>query len=129
KRLAASGEDPAHFVEFLHPERVDLLGEPESLAQLTEGRRLLVLRHVGEAPELRCTFLGDGGCRVHAHRPMACRSYPYDRPDGRGALGLVPNYVCPDASGVLVTLRRSENTSGAPDPQVLEFSEAVKTRD
>jgi Fe-S-cluster containining protein len=129
KRLIERGKDPADFVEFLRPEDADLTGEPESLAQLAEGRRLLALRHVGEGQDSRCTFLGEDGCRVHASRPMACRSYPYDRPETVGALGLVPHYLCPEKSGVLVTLRRSQDEAAEFHRDVHEFSLAVRQRD
>jgi hypothetical protein len=61
---------------------------------------------------------------VHERRPFACRTYPYDRPDGGEDLGLVPAMMCPPETGVLVTLRRAGD-----DLTQTQFVAAVQKRD
>ncbi len=52
-------------------------------------------------PDGACVFLGEGGCGVHAGRPLACRLYPLGRrllPDGDEAFAeVVPH---PQSAGV-----------------------------
>jgi Fe-S-cluster containining protein len=75
-RLAsATGVAPAALVDWLGPDAVDMIGEPDSFVELSEGRRLMVLRQVDGA----CTQLGaDNRCRAYAARPRDCRAFPFD---------------------------------------------------
>ena len=101
-RLAAStGSAPEALVDWLAPDAVDMTGEPESFVELSEGRRLMVLRHIQGA----CACLGpDNRCRAYAARPRDCRAFPFDftdpapaNPSGR-RLGLLPLDRCDYAS-------------------------------
>jgi Fe-S-cluster containining protein len=66
---------PSALVDWLAPEAVDMTGEPESFVELSEGRRLMVLRHRDGA----CVQLGpDNRCRAYASRPRDCRAFPFD---------------------------------------------------
>jgi Fe-S-cluster containining protein len=76
RRLAnASGRRAQELVAWLSPDAVDMSGEPESFVELSEGRRLMVLRQDDGA----CSLLGpDERCRVYAARPRDCRAFPFD---------------------------------------------------
>lgn len=72
---AATGAAPAALVTWLAPDAVDMTGEPESFVELSEGRRLMVLRQHDGA----CELLGaDNRCRAYAARPQDCRAFPFD---------------------------------------------------
>jgi Fe-S-cluster containining protein len=72
---AATSLAPSELVDWLGPDHVDMTGEPDSFVELSEGRRLMVLRHRDGA----CTQLGsDNRCRVYAARPRDCRAFPFD---------------------------------------------------
>lgn len=97
-RLAeASALSPSELVAWLPPDAVDMSGEPQSFVELSEGRRLMVLRQEDEA----CCLLGaDNRCRAYPARPRDCRAYPFDfapaRTGGNAALrlGLLPLDAC-----------------------------------
>lgn len=81
------------LVDWLGPNAVDMTGEPESFVELSEGRRLMVLRHRDGA----CSLLGpDNRCRAYAARPRDCRAFPFDfeapksDPNGPRRLTLLP---------------------------------------
>jgi Fe-S-cluster containining protein len=79
-RLAnATGREPAELVEWLEPDAVDMVGEPESFVLLPQGRRLMTLAWQGDG----CRFLEDNRCSVYAARPVSCRIYPFDVTSGR----------------------------------------------
>lgn len=101
------------WVELLDPTEVDILGEPESLLHLREGRRLLALAH--RTPADGCVFLAEGGCSVHEARPSSCRTYPFETRSPRG-LALHPSMMCPAET-------RVQNTADA-DPQTDSVSAA-----
>jgi Fe-S-cluster containining protein len=80
-RLCAhTGQPATELVEWLPPDAVDMTGEPESFVELSEGRRLMVLRQRDGA----CQLLGpDQRCQAYSARPRDCRAYPFDfAPDG-----------------------------------------------
>lgn len=111
------------WTELLSAEEVDIENEPESIALVREGRRLLVLKHRDGA----CVFLDrERGCTVHPFRPAACRAYPFDRSDERPGeiLGLHPEFVCPPETqaGDMVG-------ADARNPSAAGFLEAIATRD
>ena len=60
---------------WLETDAVDMTGEPESFVELSEGRRLMVLRQ----REGACQLLGaDNRCGAYAARPRDCRAFPFD---------------------------------------------------
>ncbi len=122
RRLAgASTLTPSMLVDFLPPEALDMSGEPETGVFLREGIRYLVLAHADEG----CRFLTHEGCSIHAARPSACRSYPFDRPDpGQLHLGVVPGAMCPSETGYSSTLQTRPLT-----PVALDYSLTVSQRD
>jgi Fe-S-cluster containining protein len=72
---AATGKPPSELVDWLAPDDVDMSGEPGSLVELAEGRRLMVLSHANAA----CRLLGaDNRCVAYAARPLDCRAFPFD---------------------------------------------------
>jgi Fe-S-cluster containining protein len=75
-RLCAhTGRPATELVEWLAPDTVDMTGEPQSFVELSEGRRLMVLRQRGGA----CHLLGpDQRCQAYSARPRDCRAYPFD---------------------------------------------------
>jgi Fe-S-cluster containining protein len=75
-RLAqATGTATRELVAWLAPDAVDMSGEPESFVELSEGRRLMVLRQTDGA----CSLLGAGDrCGAYAARPRDCRAFPFD---------------------------------------------------
>jgi Fe-S-cluster containining protein len=75
-RLAtATGAAPDALVSWLAPDAVDMTGEPESFVELSEGRRLMVLRQHDGA----CRLLGaDNRCGAYTARPQDCRAFPFD---------------------------------------------------
>jgi hypothetical protein len=52
-----------------------MIGEPGSFVELSEGRRLMVLRQEAGACRL---LLGDNSCSAYAARPRDCRAFPFD---------------------------------------------------
>jgi Fe-S-cluster containining protein len=72
---AATGSAPGALVAWLGPDAVDMTGEPESFVELSEGRRLMVLRQQDGA----CQLLGrDNRCGAYAARPRDCQAFPFD---------------------------------------------------
>jgi Fe-S-cluster containining protein len=62
------------LIDWLAPHEVDMSGEPESFVELTEGRRIMMLRHENGA----CHLLDcSGRCSQYAARPAACAAYPF----------------------------------------------------
>ena len=48
-----------------------------TLIPITKELQLpVVVLRMGEEPEKRCPFIGEGGCSVYDDRPWACRMYP-----------------------------------------------------
>ncbi|HEY5955877.1 MAG TPA: YkgJ family cysteine cluster protein [Polyangiaceae bacterium] len=75
----AVGASASSFMDWLAPEEVDMSGEPESFVELTEGRRIMMLRHENAA----CHLLDcSGRCSQYAARPAACAAYPFAFSDG-----------------------------------------------
>jgi Fe-S-cluster containining protein len=71
----ATGRDARELVGWLAPDAVDMSGEPDSFVELSEGRRLMVLRHRDGG----CSLLGaDNHCTAYAARPRDCRAFPFD---------------------------------------------------
>lgn len=66
-------------LDWLSPEEVDMIGEPETFVRLPVGRRLLVLRHRDGA----CALLREDSCSVYPSRPRSCQLYPWDITLGR----------------------------------------------
>lgn len=87
-RLSAQLQaEPASLVEWLTPDAVDMTGEPGTLVELRQGRRLMVLAQRDGA----CRFFGaDARCQVYAARPRDCELFPFhlDRAPGRDAARL-----------------------------------------
>jgi len=75
-RLAShTGSDPMSLVKFITRDEIDMDHEPEGFAVLRQGRRVMVLKHVGG----RCLYLGsDDRCSVYTERPLGCRVFPLD---------------------------------------------------
>lgn len=115
---------PSEFVALRTPDEVDVVGEPESLIDLREGLRVLVLAQKDGA----CVFLqrapdGSEGCSVHPARPSSCRAYPFDRPDSSTALlGLHPGTLCPKETGHEDVLLQDDESARA-------FASVVALRD
>jgi Fe-S-cluster containining protein len=82
-RLAhATGQPAGELVAWLEPDAVNMTGEPQSFVELSEGRRLMVLRQRDGA----CGLLGkDELCSAYSARPRDCRAFPFDF-DGSSAL-------------------------------------------
>jgi Fe-S-cluster containining protein len=73
--LGSIGARAQDLVEFLTPDAVDMTGEPETLVELGEGRRMMVLAQ----REGACRFLSaENRCTVYAVRPSDCRLFPFD---------------------------------------------------
>jgi Fe-S-cluster containining protein len=72
---AATGSAPEALVAWLEPHAVDMTGEPESFVELSEGRRLMVLRQLDGACQL---LRADNRCGAYAARPQDCRAFPFD---------------------------------------------------
>jgi Fe-S-cluster containining protein len=95
------------LVEFAAADAVDLEDEPESFADLREGRAVLILAHAMGKEGLGCIFLGESGCEVHDDRPRACRAYPFEFSDAnRRRLQLHPQTMCPPETGAATTACR-----------------------
>jgi len=115
-RLAThTHKEPAEFLELRAASEVDLSGEPESLAELPGGDRLVVLRQ----REGGCVFLeaeadGTESCRVHEARPLSCRAYPFDRPERPAeVVGVHPAALCPPETGHLAVVQHGGPTASA----------------
>jgi Fe-S-cluster containining protein len=115
---------PGAFLELLAPDQVDLVGEPESLAELPGGPRVVVLaRHGGACVFLKADSTGSESCSVHAARPLSCRAYPFDRPErGAETVGLHPDALCPPETGHLAVVQ-----AGGDDSR--EWAAVVAERD
>ena len=64
------------------------IGTTEFIARYTEGGTSLAVRE-----DVTCIFLDQGGCAVHADRPLACRLYPLGlvtTPEGEAVVELEP---------------------------------------
>src|SRR5688572_9354684 len=133
-RLARhTGQSPDAFLDLQAPDSVDLTGEPETLVELPEGGRLVVLAH----RQGGCVFLEKEGshtetCSVHPHRPLACRAYPFDRSDDEAApVGLHPAPLCPPETGYLTVLQKRESAASwqaivrSRDRELHEYAEWV----
>lgn len=97
-RLARATElPPGELVQWLTPDEVDMAGEPDSFVDLSEGRRLMVLRQRDGACGL---LLADDSCGAYAARPRDCRAFPFDfgSPPARH-LTLLPLTGCDYAAG------------------------------
>jgi Fe-S-cluster containining protein len=120
-RLAtATSLPPSALIDWLAPDAVDMTGEPESFVELSEGRRLMVLRHRDGA----CTLLGsDNRCRAYAARPRDCRAFPFDfgapvaSPDAPRRLDLLP---------LLEAGRCDYAVDGANDDAALELEDRAR---
>jgi Fe-S-cluster containining protein len=126
-RLAATLGHTDGWLEWLAPDALDLEGETESLVELREGPRLLVLARVRDSKErTACAFLRDDeGCSVYPQRPACCRSYPFelgepaqdaDPSTRRVRLKLHHDALCDSETGIDTlrigpNLRTSEETS------------------
>ena len=115
-----SGVPTGELVAWLTPDSVDMTGEPQSFVELSEGRRLMVLRQDDGA----CRLLGaDNRCKAYAGRPRDCRAYPFDFEVGvsSGAaprrLTLLPLDACDYA------------TDGQNDATALEAEDALRWRE
>ena len=83
---------PGELVQWLTPDEVDMVGEPGSFVELSEGRRLMVLRQREGACRL---LLHDDSCGAYAARPRDCRAYPFDfEPGPVRRLTLLPLAGC-----------------------------------
>ena len=84
--VQATGRKASELVEWLGPDAVDMIGEPQGFVELSEGRRLMVLRQESGA----CSLLdGEDRCSAYAARPRDCRAFPFDfaKDAGRAELG------------------------------------------
>ena len=90
--VAASGLAASELVDWLAPDAVDMVGEPDSFVELREGRRLLVLRQRDGA----CRFLdANNSCGQYPARPRDCRAFPFDfGPEPERRLNLLPLSGC-----------------------------------
>src|SRR5579859_7419166 len=69
KRIPINPYEVARLAEVLGQSTTEFLER-----HTTNGGSLLAVRDDGA-----CVFLGQGGCTVHAGRPLACRLYPLGR--------------------------------------------------
>jgi Fe-S-cluster containining protein len=134
--MRGTGKPAEAFVEWLAPDQVDMTGEPGSLVELAEGRRLMVLAHSTHGS---CSFLdADNRCSVHPHRPADCRLFPFDpRVTARGTLRLrlLPLDGCDHALDgdndpeALVTSDRARwEALALYQERVARFNRAMRTR-
>ncbi len=89
KRIAVNPYEVARLAAHLG------IGTTELIARYTDGGTALAVR-----PDVTCIFLDDGGCRVHAARPLACRLYPLGlvtTPEGEAVVELEPD---PGSEGI-----------------------------
>ena len=120
---SALGDDVSRWLEMLDATQLDMIGEPETVVETRAGRQVLVFKHNEEG----CVFLGSGGCTVHPHRPRACRSYPYDRPENaEQSIGLHPAPLCPPETGFLRVL---DDQSGDHTQERHQYGLEVQERD
>jgi Fe-S-cluster containining protein len=113
------------WLEWLAPDVIHLDGETDSLVELREGPRLLVLAQVRDSKQrAACALLRENeGCSVYPQRPACCRNYPFelDEPvqdaapedDRRVRLKLHHDVLC-DAETGIPTLR-SDTEGGSPE--------------
>lgn len=112
RRLASELSTPAALlVDWLTPEEVDMIGEPESFVELSAGRRLMVLRHRAGS----CQLLDRDRCSGYAARPLDCELFPFDLSrDSRGRvtqLSLLQLDGCneePGPRGELASIERTD---------------------
>jgi Fe-S-cluster containining protein len=80
----STGDDPIDFVRFVDKDAIDLDDEPEAFALLSQGKRVMILRHQGGG----CRYLGeDLRCTIYEARPLGCRIFPFDpRFDKQGGI-------------------------------------------
>jgi Fe-S-cluster containining protein len=76
ERLCAlTGMPPERIVRFYPPEEMEYDAQSGMWIQFARGKRSMGLRK----RKGRCMFLSSKGlCRVYSHRPMTCRTFPYD---------------------------------------------------
>lgn len=115
-------EAASDWMECLDPKEVDVLGEPESLLHLREGRRLLALSHNSSGGG--CVFLNESGCSVHAARPSSCRAYPFESRSPRN-LTLHPEVMCPPETHV----QRTADADPSSDPVSGAYRTWISARD
>jgi Fe-S-cluster containining protein len=79
-RLAAELGHTDGWLEWLAPDTLHLDGETDSLVELREGLRLLVLAQVRDSKDrAACAFLRENeGCGIYPQRPACCRDYPFE---------------------------------------------------
>jgi Fe-S-cluster containining protein len=70
-----TGDDAGDVVRFIDRNAIDMDDEPESFAELRQGRRVMILRHQNGG----CRYLGDDDrCSIYNARPLGCRIFPFD---------------------------------------------------
>jgi Fe-S-cluster containining protein len=117
-------QNESDWLDMVPVAALDMEGEPETVVETRQGRRVLVLRHVQGG----CVFLGPQGCTVHAERPRSCRSYPYDRPQNSDSrLGLHPEPLCPVETGIRDLVQQTVAAQALE--QQREFELEIQTRD
>ncbi len=81
--VTALGRPATELVDWLPPDAVDMSDEPGSFVELSEGRRLMVLRQAQGA----CQLLDSAQrCSAYRARPLDCALFPFDlERDARGA--------------------------------------------
>ncbi len=70
-----TGEPSSAMVRWVDRNGIDMDDEPEAFVVLSQGKRVMVLRHEAGG----CRYLGaDNRCTIYNHRPVGCRIFPFD---------------------------------------------------
>jgi Fe-S-cluster containining protein len=70
-----TGDKASDVVVWIDKDGIEMDDEPEAFVMLTQGKRVMVLRH----QRGRCRYLGDDNrCTIYQSRPLGCRVYPFD---------------------------------------------------
>ncbi len=134
--LRHTGERAMDVVRFVSRHQIDLDDEPESFADLRQGRRVMVLAHGRRG----CRYLGtDDRCGIYNHRPVGCRVFPFDPlfyRDGRlRRLRLIPATDCEyelDGTNDVAVLRslteRHDTSTEAYQAKLAEWNRDQRSR-
>jgi Fe-S-cluster containining protein len=114
-------------IDWLHPQAIDMTGEPETVIELDIGRRVQVLSHRAQA----CRFLDEQGrCTTYQARPTSCRTFPisasFGRRGGIRRLRLLPLGDCPWRNGPRADARALLRLHAQERQELSSYAELVQ---
>jgi Fe-S-cluster containining protein len=137
-RLAALLGHTDGWLEWLAPDALHLDGETDSLVDLRDGPRLLVLAQVRDSKQRAACALHreNEGCGAYPQRPACCRNYPFELDEpvhdvapndgGRVRLKLHHDVLCEAETGILALGSGTETASAeAADDEATRAARAV----